>query len=152
MVSEPVLAHHWFGDIVSLKRWQDLWLKEGLATYAEWLWQTRNQDMAVLTGLVNEQRKEYLNDAKIGEPLAAELYDWEVYLGGAQVFHALRLQVGEEAFFNILRTYHERYRYGNAGTDDFIALAEEISEQELSPFFDSWLMQTELSELPTPSP
>ena len=72
--------------------------------------------------------------------------------GGAQVFHALRLQVGEEAFFNILRTYHERYRYGNAGTDDFIALAEEISEQELSPFFDSWLMQTELPELPTPSP
>ena len=145
------LAHQWFGNDVSLENWQDIWLKEGMATYAEWLWQTRGQDVNVLTGLANEQRKTYDHDAKIGQPPVDELYDWETYIGGAQVFHALRLQVGDETFFKILRTYLERYRYGNAGTDEFIAVAEEISGQELSPFFDSWLMQTKLPEMPAPS-
>jgi aminopeptidase N len=78
------------------------------------------------------------------------LYDWESYVGGALVIHALRLQVGDEAFFKILRTYLERYRYGNAGTEEFIAVAEEVSDQELSAFFDSWLMQTKLPDWPTP--
>jgi aminopeptidase N len=136
---------------VSLENWQDIWLKEGMATYTEWLWQTRGQDVNALTELANEQRNTYQHDSKIGQPPVDELYDWEVYIGGAQVFHALRLQVGDETFFKILRTYLERYRYGNAGTDEFIAVAEEISGQELSAFFDSWLMQTTLPEMPTPS-
>jgi aminopeptidase N len=155
MLDESVLvhelAHQWFGNAVSLENWQDIWLKEGMATYAEWLWQTRGQDVNALTALANEQRNSYQHDSKIGQPPADELYDWEVYIGGAQVFHALRLQVGDETFFKILRTYLERYRYGNAGTDEFIAVAEEISGQELSAFFDSWLMQTTLPEMPTPS-
>ena len=144
------LAHQWFGNAVSLENWQDIWLKEGMATYAAWLWQTREQDVNTLTALANEQRNTYDHDSKIGQPPATEIYDWESYIGGAQVFHALRLHVGDEAFFKILRSYLERYRYGNAGTDEFIAVAEEISGQELAAFFASWLMQTKLPEMPTP--
>lgn len=142
------LAHQWFGDDVSLENWQDIWLKEGMTTYAEWLWQNREQNLVELTKFVNEQS--YPQDSAIGQPPANDLYDLEIYIGGAKVFHALRLQVGDEAFFKILHTYLERYRYGNAGTDEFVAIAEEINGQEFSSFFDSWLMQTKLPEMPIP--
>ena len=59
----------------------------------------------------------------------------EVYKGGVLVFHALRLKVGEEVFFKILRTYLARYQGGSAGTDELIGLAEEISGQDLQEFF-----------------
>jgi len=152
MVSEPVLAHElahqWFGDSVSLERWQDIWLKEGLATYSAWLWESRGQTLESLTAWAETQKQVLIPDSKIGQPPPDELYDWESYDGGAMVIHALRLQVGDEVFFDILRTYLERYRYGNAGTEEFIAVAEEVSGQELSAFFDSWLMQPELPDFP----
>jgi aminopeptidase N len=142
------LAHQWFGDSVSLERWQDIWLKEGFATYSSWLWESRGQGVDSITAYADIQRNLYPIDEKIGQPPPDELYDWESYDGGAMVLHALRLQVGDEAFFDILRTYLERYRYGNAGTEEFIAVAEEVSGQELSGFFDSWLMQTDLPDFP----
>ena len=74
-----------------------------------------------------------------GEPPADDLFNISVYYWGAMTLHALRLQVGDEAFFEIMRTYYDRYKYSNATTADFIAIAEEISGQELSAFFDSWL-------------
>lgn len=142
------LAHQWFGDDVSLETWQDMWLKEGMATYAEWMWKTRGQDLNGLTRFVNEQS--FPQDSSIGQPPADDVYDYEIYIGGAKVFHALRLQVGDEYFFKTLHTYLERYRFGNAGTNEFIDIAEEISGQELSSFFDSWLKQTTLPEMPAP--
>ena len=154
MLSQTVLAHElahqWFGDSVSLERWQDIWLKEGLATYSSWLWESRGYSLESLTAWVKDQKNFFPPGSKIGEPPPDKLYDWESYEGGAMVVHALRLQVGDEAFFNILRTYLERHQYGNAGTQEFIAVAEEVSGQELSAFFDSWLMQTDLPDWPTP--
>lgn len=152
MLSETVLAHElahqWFGDSVSLERWQDIWLKEGIATYSQILWETRGQPVESITAWAKDQKESLPPDDKIGEPPPDEMYDWESYVGGAMVVHALRLQVGDETFFNILRTYLERYKYGNAGTEEFIAVAEEVSGQELSAFFDSWLMQTNLPDFP----
>jgi aminopeptidase N len=63
-------------------------------------------------------------------------------------FHALRLRVGDETFFQILRTYTERFRYGNASTSDFIAVAEEVSGQELGEFFDAWLYDAQIPPIP----
>lgn len=154
MLDESVLAHElahqWFGDDVSLENWQDIWLKEGMATYAQWMWEARDRDLNGLTSFIRIQRMLYSHETPIGEPPPGDLYDDEVYLGGAQVFHALRLKVGDPLFFKILRTYLERYRFGNLGTDGFIALAEEVSGQELSAFFDSWLMQATPPEIPAP--
>jgi len=155
MLSEATLAHElahqWFGDSVSLKRWQDIWLKEGLATYSEWLWRTRGQGVDAVTAIANEQKNSYQQTGMIGQPSPNNIYSNDSYTGGALVAHALRLKVGDEAFFKILRTYQARYRYGNAGTQEFIAVAEEVSGQDLSSFFDSWLMQTTLPEWPAPS-
>ncbi len=83
-----------------------------------------------------------------GNPGAANLFSpFSVYERGMLTLHALRLRVGEEAFFTILRTWPARYRNGNATTDDFIALSTEISGQDLEPFFQAWLAEIALPPL-----
>ena len=86
--------------------------------------------------------------AVIGDPSPEALFAGEVYQRGALTLHALRLRLGDETFFELLRTYHERHRGGNATTEDFIALAEETSGEELDGFFDAWLYSVALPDLP----
>jgi aminopeptidase N len=134
------LAHQWFGDSVSLENWHDIWLKEGLASYAEWLWDSKN-DPAALARIARAQKTNFLDDPSfpVAEPAKNNIYTNESYTGGALVFHALRLQVGDETFFKILHSYTEQYRDGNAGTDEFMATAEQVSGEDLTSFFEAWL-------------
>jgi aminopeptidase N len=83
-----------------------------------------------------------------GEPPADALFNLGVYYWGALCLHALRLEVGDDAFFQILKTYHERYKGGNVRTADFIAVAEAVSGKELSAFFDTWLYSEDLAPIP----
>lgn len=133
------LAHQWFGNSVSMKRWQDIWLKEGLATYAGWLWLSQAGGEDALARLVEQWASTLDTQVQIGRSPADNLYNGGVYQGAALLFHALRLRLGDEAFFRLLRTYTERFRYGNAGADDFTALASEVSGEDLDDFFEAWL-------------
>ena len=67
-----------------------------------------------------------------GEPTPNQLFNGGVYFRGALTLHALRLEVGDDAFFETLRTYHEEYKGSNATTEDFIAIAGEAS------FLSTW--------------
>jgi len=137
------LAHQWFGNSVSLRNWKDIWLKEGMATYAQWLWMQRDEDIQTLNDFVSLQSRNAYFIHPIADPTADMLYNKPVtYVGGAATLHALRLKVGDETFFDILRTYLERYRYGSAGTEDFIAVVEAVSEQDHSEFFNAYLYST----------
>jgi aminopeptidase N len=144
------LAHMWFGDSVSPKTWQDIWLNEGFATYASWLWFEHDAGAAVLEGIVRDSYAQYMqpNGVIIGNPSPDRLFDGAVYVRGALTLHALRLKVGDEVFFTILRTYYDRYQYGNAGIADFIAVAEEISGEGLGDFFNGWLYQVDIPAIP----
>ena len=152
--NEPVvaheLAHQWFGNSVSPASWQDIWLNEGFATYAEWLWLEHTEGPQALTGRVTRVHAAAgaRNFLPPGQPPVDDLFNGSVYLRGALTLHALRLTVGDAIFFDILRTYHDRNQYGNAATADFIAIAEEISGQALAEMFDDWLYGQTAPDLP----
>jgi len=148
------LSHQWFGDSVSVKTWNDIWLNEGFATYSEALWVEHSQGetafhkyMRDLYGDITDQMM-----ASPENPTVSDLFGDSVYERGAWVLEALRLQVGDDTFFKILRTYYDRYKYGNATTDDFIAVAKEVSGQDLKRVFDDWLYSNRVPAMPKLGP
>lgn len=146
------LAHQWFGDNVSLADWSDIWLNEGFATYSEGLWIEHLQGRGALDEWVRGQYStvnefpEYFPPP--GNPAADNLFNGGIYLRGGLTLHALRLEVGDETFFEILKTYYQRYKGGNVTTDDFISVAEEVSSKDLQIFFDDWLNEVKVPPIP----
>ncbi len=146
------LTHQWFGDSVSVADWRDIWLNEGFATYGEGLWLEHTQGSDALNDWVKSlysdvnTYREYMSAP--GDPPADNLFNGGVYEWGGLTLHALRLKVGDEAFFEILKTYYARHADGNATTDDFIAVAEEVSGQDLKQFFTDWLYSGVLPPIP----
>ncbi len=138
------LAHQWFGDLVAVDRWQDIWLNEGFATYAEWLWSEHLDD-----GTPQEIFDDYYAaplsapywDPPPGDPGIDQLFDDSVYTRGGMTVHALRVTVGDTAFWRIVRAWLAQNRFATGSTAEFIALAERISGRQLDSLFDAWLFQ-----------
>jgi aminopeptidase N len=135
------LAHQWFGDSVALERWRDIWLNEGFATYAEWLWQEHVGTRTVAASF-DRVYSDYRWTVRAADPGAADLFDDGVYSRGAMTVYALRRTIGDAAFARLLTTWTSQYRNANAGTDDFIAAAEKVSGRDLQGFFRTWLYGT----------
>ncbi|MGI9600612.1 MAG: M1 family metallopeptidase [Acidimicrobiales bacterium] len=141
------LAHQWFGNAVSPASWEDIWLNEGFATYGELLWHEFGRGGDPDTYEQSWQLQLPAMTPPL-DPGPAGLFGATVYQRGAATLHALRLTVGDEVFFDTLRTYVARFSGGTASTADFIAVAEEVSTQDLDAFFDAWLVQPTAPPLP----
>ncbi|MFC4049765.1 M1 family metallopeptidase [Actinomadura syzygii] len=137
-------AHQWFGDSVSLTTWRDIWLNEGFASYAEWLWSEKT-GQGTAAEVAKKTYDSYPADdpfwkVKVADPGPGEnQFHDAVYDRGALTLQALRAAVGDAKFFAILRTWVKRHRYGNATTAQFEALSEKISGKDLHGLFQTWL-------------
>jgi aminopeptidase N len=137
------LAHQWYGDLVRVDLWRDVWLNEGFATYAEWLWGEHE-------GLTTPQQ-EFDKIASQASPAFWQttvvdpgsrtdlLFGAPVYYRGAMTLQALRKTVGDDAFFRILRTWAASHAGRTGTTEQFTSLAERISGQHLGDLFRIWL-------------
>ncbi len=147
------LAHQWYGDSVSVANWSDVWLNEGFATYAEWLWiqhlggATPKQTFDRTFQASKTGKSVYLEAPAIRTP--ANLFDQAVYQRGAETLEALRITVGDTAFFQIIREWAAQRQYGNGSTAQFIALADQVSGKSLDSFFHAWLYENALPPYPT---
>jgi len=149
------LAHHWFGNSVSPGDWKDIWLNEGLASYSEMLWTEHDQGTEARDrALVRAERivQRYGAKEPIAEPAPDGLFDAKVYQGGALAVHALRKEVGDDSFFEILKEYGAKHRDGTATTEDLIEISSKVSGKELQPFFDKWVYSSELPATPLDHP
>jgi aminopeptidase N len=145
------LAHQWFGDSVSVHHWEDIWLNEGFATYAEWLWAEHNGDGSVQSTFTSVYQSADADVWRVapGKPGVKDLFGTSVYDRGAMTVQALRLAVGDQAFFTILKKWTADKRDGNATTEEFIALAEQVSGKQLDALFTAWLYGTTKPPMPS---
>jgi aminopeptidase N len=136
------LAHQWFGNSVTPTLWRDIWLNEGFATYAEWLW---NEQVGVQTAqarfnqVYSRTATSSFWQVRIGDPGAAGIFHDAIYDRGAMTLHALRSTVGNRVFFATLRVWATERKFGHGTTQDFIALAERLSGRDLDPLFQRWV-------------
>jgi aminopeptidase N len=140
------LAHQWVGNVVSPSTWKDIWLNEGFATYAEWLYTERTGGPSAASSARQYEGFGEL-DLPPGDPGSVELFSPTVYLRGGMTLQALREQVGDADFFTILRTWVDEHRDGTAATTDFVALSEQVSGDELDALFEAWLYAPQIPDL-----
>lgn len=138
------LAHQWFGNSVTARRWRDIWLHEGFACYAEWLWSEQSGGPSANELALHHHRQlaGAAQDLLLADPGAHDMFDDRVYKRGALTVHALRGVIGDGPFFDLLRDWTSRYRHGTVVTDDFTGLAANYAEVSLRPLWDAWLYST----------
>lgn len=140
------IAHHWWGNLITLANWQHTWLNEGFATYAEALYIEETRGRAAYHKHMNSLmsvRTGYYAGSVIGRSDTSfwDSFSHRVYNKGAIVLHMLRGVMGDEQFFTAMKSYIENpaLRYANARTEDFIAECELAYGKSLKWFFDQWV-------------
>ncbi len=143
------LAHQWFGNSLTAAAWHDIWLHEGFCCYAEWIWSERSGGKTA-----DEHARSYHqrlardpHTEVLGDPGPDAMFDDWVYKRGALTLHVLRLTIGDDAFFRLLRRWTAEHRDGVVTTPDFEVLATEVAGRSLQPLFDRWLREVPLPDV-----
>jgi hypothetical protein len=145
------LAHQWFGDLVTMKWWDDVWLNEAFATYMSTLaekhiFKNERPEMDVVLNAWNDYFRQ--ENGPESHPIQGkqlespqEAFDSINYIKGANVLRMLSFYVGEEKFRRTLNKYLSAHSYANATYLDFFKAASAASGENLDSFRDSWIVQ-----------
>jgi aminopeptidase N len=139
------LAHQWWGDMVTLGTWNDIWLNEGFATYAEAMQLQHLSPLDFKNEMESYKAQFFQEDSIMRYPIYAPpsnyIFGLAEYYKGAWVLHMLRNIVGDSIFVSILRAYGASFQYGNAVTTDFEDVVNRLTHSDMSWFFSEWIFQ-----------
>lgn len=142
------LAHQWFGDMITMRTWPDIWLNEGFATYSVALYREAKYGVAsywsYMTGRMSSAKQAVGSIYVRGQDTlsVSRLFSGSlVYNKGATVLHMLRRVMGDSLFFKALKQYASdpRFKFGTASTEDFRSVCEDVYGKGLGYFFDQWI-------------
>ncbi|AIY16514.1 M1 family metallopeptidase [Pimelobacter simplex] len=145
------MAHQWFGNAVTLRRWQDIWLHEGFACYAEWLWSEESGGPRTCDEWARHHHERLASlpqDLVLADPGPELMFDDRVYKRGALTLHALRAAVGDEAFFGLLKAWATERRGASVTTSEFLDFAGERTGADVAGLLGPWLYETALPGFP----
>lgn len=144
------LAHHWWGDSVSVTRWSEVWMNEGWATFSQWNWSYAQEGApSPAQEFTNSYTPGTKWETPTAEPTAAGLFaSFPTYIRPAMMIEALRQILGETKFTQLTRQWQGAHRYGNGTEAQFLDLVREVSSfsgadlARLDAFFQEWLYGT----------
>ncbi|MFD9433620.1 M1 family metallopeptidase [Streptomyces sp. NPDC060002] len=147
------LAHQWFGNSVSIADWRHIWLNEGFAKYAEWLWSERSGGRSAQqhAAVAHRSLSSLPQDLRLADPGRKSMFDDRLYERGGLTVHALRCALGDDAFFRMLRAWLGLHRGGSVTTSTLAAHAARFAPEPLDELFEAWVYGTALPPLPVPS-
>lgn len=137
------LAHHWYGDTVTPADWSDVWMNEGMATYLQGMWEAEQEGISIDQKMDEWAYAESADRRYAGPPGD---YDSEnfgssnIYFGPALMWHELREELGDEVFFELMRTWPAEQENDTADRKEYLSWIEEQTGEELTAFFDAWLL------------
>jgi aminopeptidase N len=144
------LSHQWFGNDVTIDRWSDICINECLASYAPWLWREKVEG-ANLNRTWNRQMDRAVDDPDFWDSPLVDMGPGReftaVYNRGPMAIHALRAEMGDAAFFSLLKEWPALYRGQNASFDDFEAAVAASAGRDLGPFIDAWFRGSTVPEV-----
>lgn len=144
------LCHQWMGNCVSVTHWaEDIWWVEGFAAYSEQLLVEKDKGhaayLASIHRIAEQNARNWLAPGKL---TVGTMFGSGSYVSGCLLFHTLRTELGDDAFFKAVRTFIARHKYGNATDQDWIDVASQAAGKDMKPFFDKWLYGSEQPAVP----
>ncbi|MFD4647368.1 M1 family metallopeptidase [Streptomyces sp. NPDC058441] len=146
------LAHQWFGNSLTIADWRDIWLNEGFAKYAEWLWSERSGGRTTqeLAAAAHRELSALPQDLLLADPGRKSLFDDQVYERGGLTVHAVRCALGDEPFFRMVRDWVSAHRHGVVTTEAFTAHVARYAAAPVGDLMTAWLRRRPLPPLPAP--
>jgi len=144
------LAHQWFGNSVSIADWRHIWLNEGFAKYAEWLWSERSGGRSAqqLAAAAHRLLSTQPQDLRLADPGRKSMFDDRLYERGGLTVHALRCALGDDAFFRMLRAWAGLHRNGTVTTSALVSHVTRFAAEPVDELFAAWVYGAALPPLP----